>query len=110
MADTALAVALRSGLDAVMIPPDEVTAVVTGLGRRNPKGLNDQITESAKAMLAASIPPAVQVQVFLHAFGAEIGRGGGGGGEQPECPWCGAIGGGGHGGLCPGPALGYEPV
>jgi hypothetical protein len=33
---------------------------------------------------------------------ARIGRGGGGSDESiPECPVCGAYGGGGHGGLCP---------
>jgi hypothetical protein len=39
----------------------------------------------------------------LRATGIGIGGGGGGAIEgYPPCPYCGANGGGGHGGLCPG--------
>lgn len=51
--------------------------------------------EGAVAMRGAGV-------TWAEALGARIGRGGGGPDPSiPECPVCGAHGGGGHGGLCP---------
>lgn len=60
----------------------------------------------AAAMTRAGVRYPVQVEVLSLALGIRIGAGGRGPNVTiPACPYCGAYGGGGHGGFCPGPHL-----
>lgn len=71
-------------------------------------GLQDRINAAAKAMTEAGVPYRAQVRVIGRVFMLSIGGGGGGfNAGIRQCPWCGAYGGGGHGGFCPGPSAGY---
>jgi hypothetical protein len=89
----------------------DVAASVAGrLPEYKPDTLQAQVIQAASAMTEIGIPFAMQVRVFMRAFGVGIGGGGGAGsgGPAPDpCPWC--RGTGSHGGFCPGPALGYLP-
>lgn len=63
----------------------------------------DIIREVADPLIEqGATPEQVQVQVFLKT-GLSIGGGGTGGAFEgdSQCPYCGATGNGGHGGLCP---------
>jgi hypothetical protein len=56
----------------------------------------------AKAMSAEGVPVPAQLRVFQRVLGVSIGGGGTGRDETiPECAYCHAKGGGGHGGFCP---------
>jgi hypothetical protein len=61
-----------------------------------------QVTVKAltDAMSAEQIAVPAQLRVIEH-LGIQIGRGGSGPGPEPRCEYCGANGGGGHGGFCP---------
>jgi hypothetical protein len=61
----------------------------------------EQIRAIADPVIAAGGTP-VDVNIALRrTLGIEIGCGGGGNQDIPPCPYCGAFGGGGHGGFCP---------
>jgi len=63
--------------------------------------LLDQIRAVADALIEqGATPAAVNLELRKRSL-PEIGRGGGGVWDIPECRYCGAYGGGGHGGLCP---------
>jgi hypothetical protein len=66
-----------------------------------------RIKAIADPLIAQGATPA-GINIELRKAGLnEIGRGGGGlSDDVPECRYCGAYGGGGHGGFCPG---GYAP-
>jgi hypothetical protein len=65
--------------------------------------LEQQIRAIADPLIAGgATPAAVNLELRKHSL-PEIGQGGGGPLDGvPECRYCGAYGGGGHGGLCPG--------
>lgn len=110
MADTLLAADLRRGMKDMGFSDEIIDKTISELGKRDVKGLDKRVVASAKAMTAAGIVPDEQVRVFMTAFFVQLGEGGSGSGPYPRCPYCGAEGGGGHGGYCPGPALGIEPA
>ncbi len=63
----------------------------------------DIIREIADPLIANGATPAEVRDAIWRETG--IGLGGGGGGSDPSipvCAYCGAFGGGGHAGLCPG--------
>jgi hypothetical protein len=60
------------------------------------------IREIADPLIAAGEPPSVVRDAVLWQLRVGIGTGGGGPDESiPPCKYCGAYGGGGHGGFCP---------
>jgi len=64
--------------------------------------LRELIKETADRVIAEGANPVDVRGEVLRVHG--IGIGGGGGGTDPAvklCPYCGAYGGGGHGGFCP---------
>jgi len=64
--------------------------------------VSDQIRAVADPLIKSGATPAAVNIELRRRLGVEIGRGGGGPHDVPECRYCGAYGGGGHGGLCPG--------
>jgi hypothetical protein len=65
--------------------------------------LLEKIRAVADVLIEQGATPAgINLELRKHSL-PEIGRGGGGPYDGlPECRYCGAYGGGGHGGLCPG--------
>ena len=60
-----------------------------------------KIKAIADPMIEQGATPAAVNLELRKQLSLEIGRGGGGPYGIPECRYCGAYGGGGHGGLCP---------
>lgn len=99
-------------------PTDEDLDIVEAFAEslRNGKVLDVDVAERVRAVADPLIehggytPDMIYTAVF-HALGIGIGKGGGGTnpavtypgplGETASCPYCGATGGGGHGGFCP---------
>ena len=55
----------------------------------------------ADPLIEQGATPAQVIQAILDQLDIGIGKGGAGPYDIPPCPYCGAYGGGGHGGLCP---------
>ncbi len=72
--------------------------------------ISEELRDRIKAVADPLIAEGMDHEAVRFAVWRElrIGIGGGGGGLDktvPTCPYCGANGGGGHGGLCPGGPL-----
>lgn len=101
---------VAAALEAEGLTPAAARVVAGRLPDLDGGGVQELIVAAARAMTDAGLAPRpLQVRVFARAFGVALGGGGGGGMiVTPQCPWCGATGGG-HGGFCPGPYLAAGP-